>query len=63
MSRHSGHTMSFQQKDPRFQVTEELGFPPQTLPLLNFAGVAGHGRVSREKALWVPMVSFAPWEL
>lgn len=51
--------MSFQQKDPRFQVTELLGFPPWALLLLNFTGIAGLGGISEDKALQVPVVSLA----
>lgn len=59
MSRHSGHPMSFQQKDPRFQVTEHLGFLPWVSLLLNFTEIAGHGGVSEEKAMWDLVVSVA----
>lgn len=59
MSKHSGHPMSFQQKDPRFQVTEHLGSLPWAPLLLNFTVIAGHGGVSEEKAVRDPMVSVA----
>lgn len=59
MSRHLGHPMSFQQKDPRFQVTEHPGFLSWTLSLLNFTEIFGHGGVSEEKAMRDPMVSVA----
>lgn len=51
--------MSFQQKDPRFQVTEHLGFLPWVSLLLNFTEIAGHGGVSEEKAMWDLVVSVA----
>lgn len=51
--------MSFQQKDPRFQVTEHLGSLPWAPLLLNFTVIAGHGGVSEEKAVQDPMVSVA----
>lgn len=56
--------MSFQQKDPKIRVTEHLSCHLWASLLLELRrDGCGLGRVSEEKAVQVPMVSVALWEL